>query len=120
MEFITFETKNETAYVTLNNPKAFNTLSLPLMKELDAVLQQIGEERVAKVVVIQGNEKAFSAGHSLHEFDESTQQEVNHIFRIAYKLMRTIREIPQLVVSKVRSEERRVGKECRTRWWENR
>src|SRR5699024_2090491 len=101
MEFITFETKNETAYVTLNNPKAFNTLSLPLMKELDAVLQQIGEERVAKVVVIQGNEKAFSAGHSLHEFDESTQQEVNHIFRIAYKLMRTIREIPQLVVSKV-------------------
>src|SRR5699024_5312 len=101
MEFITFETKNETMYITLINPKAFNPLSLPLMEELDAVLEQIGEERVAKVVVIQSNEKAFSAGHSLHEFDESTQQEVNHIFRIAYKLMRTIREIPQLVVSKV-------------------
>lgn len=101
MGLITFETENETAYVTLNNPKAFNTLSLSLMKELDAVLQQIGEERAAKVVVIQGNEKAFSAGHSLHEFDESTQQEVNHIFRVAYKLMRTIREIPQLVISKV-------------------
>jgi len=102
MEFITTEKKNEIAYVTLNNPKEFNTLSLQLMKELDSVLQGIGVKREVKVIVLKGSEKAFSAGHSLREIHGGSKQDVDYIFRKCFNLMQTIREIPQLVVSQVR------------------
>lgn len=102
MKFLTFEQKNEIAYVTLNNPQEFNTLSQKLMSELDTLLQDIGEKREVKVVVLKGSEKAFSAGHSLREIQNSTKQEVDHIFRTCFNLMRTIRDMPQVVVSKVR------------------
>lgn len=102
MKFVTLEQKNEIAYVTLNNPQEFNTLSLELMRELDTLLQDIGAKREVKVVVLKGSEKAFSAGHSLREIHDSTKQEVDHIFRTCFNLMRTIRDIPQVVVSKVR------------------
>lgn len=102
MIFLTFKKENEIAYVTLNNPKEFNTLSLKLMTELDTLLQEIAAARDVKIIVLQGSEKAFSAGHSLREIQDGTQQEVDDIFRKCYNLMRTIREIPQLVVSKVR------------------
>lgn len=102
MEFIKLKENNEIAYVTLNNPQEFNTLSLKLMEELDALLQEIGTARKVKVVVLEGSEKAFSAGHSLREIHNSTKQEVDHIFRTCYDLMRTMRDIPQLILSKVR------------------
>lgn len=102
MKFLLLEQKNEIAYVTLNNPKEFNTLSEELMKELDTLLQDIGAKREVKVIVLKGSEKAFSAGHSLREIHDSTKQEVDAIFRTCFNLMRTIRDIPQVVVSKVR------------------
>lgn len=102
MKFLTLKQKNEIAYVTLNNPKEFNTLSLELMGELDTLLREIAAKREVKVVVLKGSEKAFSAGHSLREIHDATKQEVDHIFRTCFNLMRTIRDIPQVVVSKVR------------------
>lgn len=102
MKFINLKQENEIAYVTLNNPREFNTLSLDLMTELDALLQKLGEAREVKVVVLKGSDKAFSAGHSLREIHDGSKEEVDVLFRKCYDLMQTIRKIPQVVVSKVR------------------
>lgn len=102
MKFLTLQQKDEIAYVTLNNPKEFNTLSLQLMEELTELLQTIASERAVKVVVLKGSDKAFSAGHSLREIHDGSLQDVDHTFRTCFTLMKTMREIPQLVVSKVR------------------
>lgn len=102
MELLSVEQRDEIAYVTLENTKEFNTLTLQLIEELDVLLKDIAAKREVKVVVIKGSDKAFSAGHSLREIQEGNQQEVNHLFRTCFNLMRTIREIPQVVVSKVR------------------
>src|SRR5690625_3267295 len=102
MNYLSSETKNEITYVTLDNLKEYNTLSFQLMKELNTHLQNIGERKDVKVVVIKGSDKVFSAGHSLKEIQDGNQQEVNHLFRTCYNLMHTIRQIPQVVVSKVR------------------
>ncbi|NMD71459.1 enoyl-CoA hydratase [Bacillus sp. DNRA2] len=102
MEFLAFRQTEDIAYITLDNPLEFNTLSMTLLEELDMLLKEIAAKREVKVVVIEGSEKVFCAGHSLREIEAKTETEVLQLFQTCQVVMRTMREIPQLVISKVR------------------
>lgn len=101
MEYLSVQQENEIAYVTLENYKEFNALSFALLQELKQLLTGIGSKRDVKVVIIEGSKKAFSAGHSLKEIQTRSDQEVHAIFLECEELMKTIRSIPQIVISKV-------------------
>ena len=101
MEFLSLRQNENIAYLTLENPKEFNSLSLKLLQELGLALQELGEKRACKVVVIEGAKKAFCAGHSLREIEANTEDEVFVIFDTCQKVMKTMRDIPQIVISKV-------------------
>src|SRR5690625_1206876 len=101
MEMLKLQETEDIAHVTLYNIKEFNTLSLQLMQELNELLNDIASERSVKVVVSQGSEKVFSARHSLREIKVKNQQEVHELFKVCEMMMKTIREIPQIVISKV-------------------
>ncbi|NSL52525.1 enoyl-CoA hydratase-related protein [Calidifontibacillus erzurumensis] len=103
MELLSLRQTEDIAYITLDNLKEFNTLTMQLIGELDQLLKDIAAKREVKVVVIEGSERVFSAGHSLKEIEAGTETEVLALFQACQNLMRTIREIPQLVISKVRS-----------------
>lgn len=103
MEFLSVRQTEEIAYITLENIKEFNTLTLQVLKEMDQLLKEIGAKREVKVVVIEGSERVFCAGHSLKEIDAKSETEVLALFRECESMMRTLREIPQIVISKVRS-----------------
>lgn len=103
MELLSVRQGEAIAYVTLENLKEFNTLTLQLIQELDDLLKDLAVKREVKVVVIEGSERVFSAGHSLKEIEAKNETEVLALFQACEKLMQTIREIPQLVISKVRS-----------------
>lgn len=102
MEFLTLRQTEDIAYITLNNPLEFNTLSLALLHEMIDLLKEIGEKREVKVVVIEGSDKVFCAGHSLREIEEMTENEVLHLFQTCYDMMKLMRDIPQLVIAKVK------------------
>ncbi|WP_318509176.1 enoyl-CoA hydratase-related protein [Bacillus sp. T3] len=102
MEFLSFRQTEDIAYITLENPAEFNTLSMKLLQEMDELLTKIGEKREVKVVVIEGSDKVFCAGHSLREIEAKTENEVLKLFQTCQTVMRTMRDIPQLVISKVR------------------
>ena len=101
MEFLSVRQSDDIAYITLENPKEFNTLSFQLMKEFDQLLQELAVKREVKVIIIEGSQKAFSAGHSLREIETRTENEVLALFQVCQQLMKRIREIPQIVISKV-------------------
>ncbi len=101
MEFLSFRQTEDIAYITLENPMEFNTLTLKLIQELDELLKDIGAKREVKVVVIQGSDKVFCAGHSLREIESKSENEVLKLFQACQLMMRTMRDIPQLVISKV-------------------
>ncbi|MBM7648674.1 enoyl-CoA hydratase/carnithine racemase [Bacillus ectoiniformans] len=103
MEFLSLRTSDEIAYVTLENPQVFNTLTFQLIEELDGCLKEIAAKREVKVVVIEGSQRVFSAGHSLKEIEARTENEVLALFQRCQLLMRTMRDIPQLVMAKVQS-----------------
>jgi len=55
------------ARVTLNRPEKRNALSLELMEELIAALNELGANRQIRAIVVEGAGPAFSAGHDLGE-----------------------------------------------------
>lgn len=67
---IRFETEGPIAIVTLNRPKALNTLSSNLVEELDAVMDEIEKRHDIRAVIITGGQKVFAAGADLTEIVE--------------------------------------------------
>ena len=52
-------------YITLNRPEKLNALSGPLLREFDAVLEEARRDDEARVIIIRGAGRAFSAGYDL-------------------------------------------------------
>ena len=88
--------------LTLNRPKAFNTLSRALMTDLQAALDAIAGDPAARVVVIAGNGPAFCAGHDLREMRADPSREAQQVlFDQCSRLMLTLTRIPQPVIARV-------------------
>lgn len=67
-EAIIFEVKEQTAFITLNRPEAFNGLNLTAGKELMHSAIRCDESPEIRAVVLTGVGKAFSAGGDLKFF----------------------------------------------------
>ncbi len=62
-ETIEFEMRGAVAWLTLNRPKAFNSINLQMAKELCDLTIRMGEDRDVRAVVITGSgETAYCAG----------------------------------------------------------
>ena len=88
--------------LTLNRPDQFNALSQELLTELETAVADIAEDEAARVVVIAGAGKAFSAGHDLKEMrahpDLAFQQS---LFAQCSRMMMTLTQLPQPVIARV-------------------
>lgn len=91
------------ALLTLNRPERRNALSLDLMQELTARLEEIGASP-ASVVILAAEGKVFSSGHDLGELrcgaDESLAA-YRRIFDACVTLMTAIQSISQPVIAQV-------------------
>ncbi|MVT74471.1 enoyl-CoA hydratase [Bradyrhizobium cajani] len=61
------DTVGSIAVLTLNRPAARNSLSQAMIASLHAALNEIGDEKAVRGVVIAANGPAFSAGHDIKE-----------------------------------------------------
>jgi enoyl-CoA hydratase/carnithine racemase len=94
--------ENGVLTLTLNRPKAFNSLSLALMTALEQALDQAAEDPAVRCIVIAGNGKAFCAGHDLKEMRETPgRQAVEALFRQCSRMMLAITRIPKPVIARV-------------------
>lgn len=66
-DVLLFEIIDSVARLTLNRPKAMNSLNLAIMAELDRRLIQLAADDTVRVVVITGAGPAFCAGADLKE-----------------------------------------------------
>jgi enoyl-CoA hydratase/carnithine racemase len=90
------------ATLTLNRPSARNALSMELMTLLAEELEDIGEDRSIKVVVLAGAGPAFCAGHDLKEIRANPGREIYEaLFRQCSRLMLTITRLPQPVIARI-------------------
>ena len=100
-ETISFVREGEIAIVTLNRPNRRNALSLELMQELIACLDEIGRDRSVRAVILASESKVFSSGHDLSEMVGRDINEYRRTFDVCTELMTKIQSIPQPVIAQV-------------------
>lgn len=87
--------------ITLNRPDRRNALSLALMQEVLAALDELAAHPDVRVIVIDGAGSAFSAGHDLSEMVGRELGFYQHLFDVCTQMMERIHRIPQPVIAKV-------------------
>lgn len=88
--------------LTLNRPNQFNALSEQMLDDLQAALNDIGENGHIRVVIIAGSGKAFCGGHDLKEMRTHPDEEYyRHLFNKCSAMMMTMTQIPQPVIARV-------------------
>ena len=89
------------ARITLNRPEKRNALSLALMEELIAALEEVRTVPDVRAIVIEGAGPAFSAGHDLGEMIGRDAAFYDQLFDVCTVMMETIHRVPQPVIAKV-------------------
>ncbi|MGO9617825.1 MAG: enoyl-CoA hydratase [Bryobacteraceae bacterium] len=101
LESIRYQVEGAAAIVTLNRPERRNALSLSLMLELTACLDEIGRNREIRAVILGAAGAAFCSGHDLGEMTGRDVNEYRRIFDVCTELMTKIQSIPQPVIAAV-------------------
>jgi enoyl-CoA hydratase/carnithine racemase len=100
-ETIVSEIDRGFAIVTLNRPQRRNALSLALMRELIACLDEIGRNGDVRVVILAAAGAVFSAGHDLTEMVGREIGDYRELFDVCTQLMAKVQAIPQPVIAEV-------------------
>lgn len=88
--------------LTLNRPRAMNALSEAMLSSLRAELDAVARDPAARVVVIAGAGKAFSAGHDLKEMRAAPSLDYYRgLFAACTAVMLAIRDLPVPVIARV-------------------
>lgn len=98
---LTIAHQNAIAIVTLNRPERRNALSLELMLDLIASLEEIGRTRETRAVILAAAGKVFCSGHDLAQMSGRDINQYREIFDVCTRLMQTIQAIPQPVIAEV-------------------
>jgi len=100
-EHLTRAQEGAIAIVTFNRPERRNALSLALMQELIACLDEIGRQVETRAVILAAAGKVFCSGHDLSEMTGRDINEYRRIFDVCSELMMKIQAIPQPVIAEV-------------------
>jgi enoyl-CoA hydratase/carnithine racemase len=93
--------ENNIATITLNRPERRNALSLGLMEDLFASLEEIGRDSHVRAVILGAAGKVFCSGHDLSEMTDRDLADYREIFDMCSELMQKIQSIPQPVIAEV-------------------
>jgi enoyl-CoA hydratase/carnithine racemase len=89
------------AIVTLNRPERRNALSLELMLDLIAGLDEIGRDGGIRAVILAASGKVFCSGHDLSQMAGRDINEYRRVFDVCTELMQKLQSIPQPVIAEV-------------------
>jgi len=99
---VLIEKEQGVAWLTLNRPKAYNSLSTELMEELIAALVDCEKDPETKVVVLKGAGKGFCAGGDLSKLDSLRNvKDSREYIALAGKVSSTIYNLAKPVIAMV-------------------
>jgi len=67
MKYLKYEYENQIAMIKINRPEVLNALNIGLIKELDSLLERVGNEEGARALIIAGEGNNFAAGADIAE-----------------------------------------------------
>ena len=105
-ETIRLEKSENLATITLNRPDSMNSFNLLMLKELAAVLEEVAVDEDIRVVIVNGEGRAFSAGADIKAKDDMfalpiVKQESQDILKLIVRITLAIRQMPKPVIASV-------------------
>jgi enoyl-CoA hydratase/carnithine racemase len=94
------------ATITLNRPEGFNSVNLAIAQRLEQLGAEVEANDAVKVLVIQGEGRAFSAGGDLQTIGAAAAADtiapvVGELLKHYHAFIETIRRMPKIVLSSV-------------------
>jgi enoyl-CoA hydratase/carnithine racemase len=94
------------ATITLNRPAAFNSIDLSIAKKLEQLSAQVEADETIRVLVIQGEGRAFCAGGDLQTIGAAAAADniapvVGELLLHYHAFIATLRRMPKIVLSSV-------------------
>ncbi|MGW5051955.1 enoyl-CoA hydratase-related protein [Actinokineospora sp. NPDC004072] len=99
-QHILVDRAEDTVRITMNRPSRRNALSADHLTELLDAFQQAGETDATGLVLAAAG-PVFSAGHDFADVAARDVVGVRDLLRLCTEVMRTIQDIPQVVVARV-------------------
>ena len=94
------------ATITLNRPAAFNSIDLPIAKKLEQLGAEVEANDDVRVLVIEGEGRAFCAGGDLQTIGAAAAADtiapvVGELLQHYHAFIETVRRMPKIVLSSV-------------------
>jgi enoyl-CoA hydratase/carnithine racemase len=94
------------ATITLNRPAAFNSINLAIAQKLEALAAEVEADDAIRVLVIEGEGRAFCAGGDLQTIGAASANDtvapvVGELLKHYHAFITTLRRMPKLVLSSV-------------------
>src|SRR3974390_1500907 len=94
------------ATITLNRPSAFNSINLAIAQKLEALAAKVEAADEIRVLVIEGEGRAFSAGGDLQTIGAAAEADtiasvVAELLKHYHAFIETLRRMPKIVLSSV-------------------
>ncbi|HEY7846292.1 MAG TPA: enoyl-CoA hydratase-related protein [Bradyrhizobium sp.] len=94
------------ATITLNRPAAFNSINLAIAQKLEALSAEVEADDAIRVLVIEGEGRAFCAGGDLQTIGVASANDtvapvVGELLKHYHAFITTLRRMPKLVLSSV-------------------
>jgi len=94
------------ATITLNRPSAFNSINLAIARKLEQLATHVEADDAIRVLVLQGEGRAFSAGGDLQTIGAAAESDtiapvVGELLRHYHAFIETLRRMPKIVLSSV-------------------
>lgn len=99
-EYLLVKHDGDTVRITMNRPERRNALSEPHLRELLHAFETAGRSD-ATGIVLSGEGRAFSAGHDFADVSSRDLPGVRDLLRLCTNVMRTVQQVPQVVIAKV-------------------
>jgi enoyl-CoA hydratase/carnithine racemase len=94
------------ATITLNRPAAYNSINLAIAKKLELLAAQVEADKTIRVLVIQGEGRAFSAGGDLQTIGAAVEADtiapvVGELLKHYHAFIEILRRMPKIVLASV-------------------
>src|SRR5436309_2789819 len=94
------------ATITLNRPTAFNSINLSIEQKLEQLGAEVEAEDAIRVLVIEGEGRAFSAGGDLQTIGAAAANDtiapvVGELLKHYHAFIETVRRMPKIVLTSV-------------------
>ncbi len=98
--FVNVTVDGPLAFVHLNRPPA-NAYNLDFLKDFDAAVEEVRYRDDAKVVIVHGNERFFSAGADITTFLGASAESIGTFALVGHHALEKLERLPKIVVAAI-------------------